>query len=427
MWFRRDLRLEDNTALFHALQSGLPVLPLFIFDKEILGKLEDTKDRRVHFIHEALQHMQEQVVKHGSTLVVQHGSPEQIWKALLKEYEIKAVYLNHDYEPYARKRDGAIEQLVLEAGASWHSYKDQVMLEKEEVVKEDGTPYTVFTPYSRKWRSVLERKRPEVVTSEKHVDSLWSHKEIALPTLQKLGFGASDGKWPARKVPADIIKSYHRTRDLPAEDGTSRLGVHLRFGTLSIRKLASVAEDLNDGYLTELIWREFYMMILWHFPHVVGHAFKEKYEHIAWRNNKAEFKKWCEGKTGFPIVDAGMRQLNETGYMHNRVRMIVASFLTKDLLIDWRWGEQYFAEKLLDFELASNNGGWQWAAGTGCDAAPYFRIFNPTSQQEKFDPEYEYVKQWVPEFGTEKYPGPMVDHKLARMRCLEVYKASIND
>lgn len=434
-WFRRDLRLHDNAGLYHALQEGHPVLPLFIFDTNILDKLEAKKDARVAFIHDCIAAINEQLVKQGSGFLVKHGKPLEIWAELVKTYKINAVITNHDYEPYAKGRDQKVQEILEKEGITFQSYKDHVIFEKDEVIKDDGDPYTVFTPYSRKWLSRLENGRPapdepsEYLTpfpSEAHLDKLFQSQPFGLPTLKELGFEETDISIPEKKVNRGLIKNYDETRDFPAINGTSRLGVHFRFGTISIRDKAKKAFQLNKTYLNELIWRDFYAMILDHFPHVVKQSFRKKYDNIEWRNKEDEFEKWCQGKTGYPIVDAGMRELNQTGYMHNRVRMVTASFLTKHLLIDWRWGEAYFAKKLLDYDLASNNGGWQWAAGSGTDAAPYFRIFNPTSQQKKFDKNFKYIKEWVPEYGSDEYPAPMVDHKFARERCLKTYKEGLD-
>ncbi len=427
MWFRRDLRLEDNAALYHALIAGLPVVPLFIFDTKILSKLPNPKDRRVEFIHDALRAVQMQLKQVGSDLEVHHGTPEEIFAHLLGEYNIAHVFANHDYEPYGRERDDAIAKLLHANNAILQTYKDQVILEKDEVLKDDGTPYTVFTPYSRKWRSKLTPFQLRAYPTEKYYSRFCKLKPRKLPSLASLGFEQTGIAFPASQVADTILQHYTETRNFPSLDrGTSRMGVHLRFGTVSIRSLAKRALQRNDTYLNELIWRDFYQMILWHFPQVGnGKCFKPAYEFIQWRNNEQEFQRWCEGNTGYPIVDAGMRELNTTGYMHNRVRMIVASFLTKHLLIDWRWGEAYFAEKLLDFDLAANNGGWQWASGSGCDAAPYFRIFNPYLQTEKFDKELIYIKKWVPEFQEFSYPRPIVEHEAARKRALAVYAAAL--
>ena len=424
-WFRRDLRLEDNVGLCQALSSDHPVQPIFIFDQNILSKLEDKRDARVHFIHTQLQGLNEKLTTHGGQLDVRVGDPMEIWQQLLKDYQIEEVFANRDYEPYALRRDKEVYDLLAENGIRFRGFKDQVIFEKSEVTKDDGKPYTVYTPYSKKWKSFLREEHLQSHPSEE-LKFWYSNTGLNLPSLQDIGFEESPIQIPKKVIGKDKIRDYHKTRDIPSFFGTSRLGVHLRFGTISIRTLATLARATNEKFFNELIWREFYQMILYHFPHVVEGNFKKSYDLVKWRTDEADFHKWCEGKTGFPIVDAGMRELNETGYMHNRVRMITASFLCKDLLIDWKWGEAYFAKKLLDFDLASNNGGWQWAAGTGVDAAPYFRIFNPTSQQAKFDPDFKYIKKWVPEFGTDAYPRPMVDHKLARERTLSAYKDALN-
>lgn len=421
-WFRRDMRVEDNTALFHALASGQPVLGLFIFDSSILSKLEDRDDARVSFIHLQVQRLKSRFEALGGSLLVLHGDPVTLWPQILSDYPVAAVYTNRDYEPYARQRDGALHKLFESKGVAFHHYKDHVILEAKEVLKDDGLPYTVFTPYSRKWKAKLQavdlesRGSADIFTPER----LHQTTPLPLPTLEALGFAPTAIDFPKEEVSDALIKVYDEQRNFPGIRGTSRLGVHLRFGTISIRALARRAEALNETFLNELIWRDFYQMILWHFPHAANGAFRPAYDQIEWRNNEAEFAKWCAGQTGYPIVDAGMRELNSTGFMHNRVRMIVASFLTKHLLIDWRWGEAYFARKLLDFDLASNNGGWQWAAGSGCDAAPYFRVFSPDAQTLKFDPKASYIRQWVPEYQNLNY-RPMVDHKMARERALETY------
>lgn len=425
-WFRRDLRLNDNAGLYHALKSGLPVLPLFIFDTNILDKLENRSDARVTFIYDQLRELKKQLKEWGSDLVVKVGTPQQVWNELVKTYQVKEVYTNHDYEPYARKRDEDIRQILLNKQIRFHTFKDQCIFEYHEILKDDGKPYTVFTPYSRKWKAKLNTFYLKAYPVEKYISQFFKTQTTTpLLTLESLNFQRSGGSFPKNETTSGIIKNYHKTRDFPALNGTSRLGIHFRFGTISIREKARKALALNETFLNELIWRDFYMMILAHFPHVAERAFRKEYDMIEWRNNESEFEVWCEGKTGYPIVDAGMRELNTTGYMHNRVRMIVASFLTKHLLIDWRWGEAYFAKKLLDFDLSANNGGWQWAAGCGTDAAPYFRVFNPTLQTEKFDAAHQYIKKWVPEFGTPKYPVPLVKHELARTRCLEVYRKAL--
>ncbi|MBA3663958.1 MAG: deoxyribodipyrimidine photo-lyase [Bacteroidetes bacterium] len=425
-WFRRDLRLADNAALYHALKNHQNVLPVFIFDTEILSQLEDKFDRRVDFIHQALEQIKSRLKKLGSDLLIIHSNPKDAFKSITKNYNVKNVYTNHDYEPYAISRDEEIKSFLTEKKIKFHTYKDQCIFEKNEVVKEDGKPYTVFTPYSKKWKSKLTPFFYKKYPTETYQKNFLRHTLNGTITLKQLGFIKTEISFNGMvDVDEEIIRKYEEQRDYPGLAGTSRLSMHLRFGTISIRALVKKAMALNETFLNELIWRDFYMMILFQFPHVAENSFRREYDHIPWRNNEQEFGKWCKGETGFPIVDAGMRELNETGFMHNRVRMIVSSFLVKDLLIDWRWGEAYFAKKLNDFDLSANNGGWQWAAGSGCDAAPYFRIFNPDSQQKKFDPDFKYIKKWLPEFGTEKYPAPIVDHALARVRALSVYKTAL--
>ncbi len=424
-WFRRDLRLHDNNALFNALKSNIPVLPIFIFDTHILDKLENKQDARVEFIYNSLLSIHEQLQKIKSGLKILYGNPLDCWRKLIEEYDINCVFTNHDYEPYAINRDKEIESLLSKKNISFKTYKDQVIFEKSEVVKDDGKPYTVYTPYSRKWMSRLNAEGIPSYDSKSLLNNFYQ-TTINFPSLKSIGFKKSDLIFPSDHCADEIIQKYADQRDIPGINGTSRLGIHLRFGTISIRDMARKAKYLSDSWLNELCWREFYMMILWHFPHVIEGAFKPLYNSIKWRNNEEEFNAWCEGRTGYPIVDAGMRELNTSGYMHNRVRMVVASFLTKHLLIDWRWGEAYFASKLLDFDLSANNGGWQWAAGSGCDAAPYFRIFNPYEQTKKFDSDLKYIRKWVPEFQDFSYPQPIVDHKIARERCLVTYKIGLN-
>jgi deoxyribodipyrimidine photo-lyase len=401
-------------------------LPIFIFDRNILDTLEQKTDRRVEFIYTALQQLQQQLTLMGSTLHVLYGTPLDAFKQLVKEYTIEQVYTNHDYEPYARERDDSIATLLQAQGIGFHTYKDQVIFDRNEVLKDDGSPYTVYTPYSRKWKATLNDFYVQSFPTEKYFNNFHKQQPVPLPLLETMGFTATGEPFPRAEADNRLIQQYDKYRDFPAIAGTSRLGVHLRFGTISIRELVQKALQLNETYLNELIWREFYQMILWHFPQAgKGKSFRPEYDLIQWRNNEKEFECWCQGKTGYPIVDAGMRELNATGFMHNRVRMITASFLAKHLLIDWRWGEAWFAEKLLDFDLASNNGNWQWAAGCGCDAAPYFRIFNPYLQTKKFDPQQEYIKAWVPELNEFSYPAPIVEHEMARKRCLETYKKAL--
>ena len=424
-WFRRDLRLEDNAGLFHALMDRLPVLPLFIFDEEILSKLEGPSDARVTFIYDQVKRLKDQLEKAGSSLLVRYGKPVNVFSELINNYSPTGVFANHDYEPYARERDAAVELLLKKHRVHFRTFKDQLIFEKNEIVKDSGAPYTVFTPYSRKWKTIFRLAEVTSYPSGNLKGELLQTSPFPFPALTELGFKRSAIGIPPGEINVDLIRHYHLTRDYPAMEGTSRLGVHLRFGTISIRTLVKTAAVLNEVFLNELIWREFYMMILWHYPHVVNRSFKPQYDLIEWRNDEKEFAAWCNGQTGYPIVDAGMRQLNQTGYMHNRLRMITASFLAKHLLIDWRWGEAYFAVNLLDFELASNNGGWQWAAGTGCDAAPYFRVFNPDLQTAKFDPDKKYIRQWVPEVDSEEYPTRLVEHSAARNNAIATYKKAL--
>jgi deoxyribodipyrimidine photo-lyase len=425
-WFRRDLRLDDSAGLYHALKSGLPVLPVFIFDKEILCQLEDNDDARMTFIHQTIENLDKELQGHSSSLLVLYDKPEHAWNVLLTDYNVSAVYTNHDYEPYAKTRDEAIGALLKKHGISFNTYKDQVIFEKDEVVKDDGSPYTVYTPYNRKWYQKLSPFYLKAYPNKKYFKKFLKAGPFKIPTLKQVGFEKSNQWFPPVKY-KELIPFYPEKRDFPAIKGTTHIGLHLRFGTVSIRELASTANDFKEKtWLNELIWREFYMMILYHFPKTADHAFRPEYDRIKWVNDEDQFAAWCNGETGFLLVDAGMRELNNTGYMHNRVRMVVASFLSKDLLIDWRWGERYFARKLLDYEMASNVGGWQWSAGSGTDAAPYFRIFNPDSQLKKFDPELKYIKKWVPEYADfSKYPKPIIEHAFARERCLKAFKEAL--
>jgi deoxyribodipyrimidine photo-lyase len=425
-WFRRDLRLNDNTGLLAALDGGLPVLPIFIFDPDILDKLDDKADSRVTFIYRALEDLGAELAELGASLAVLHGSPSVVLRRLTEEIPVRSVFCNRDYEPLARSRDERVEQTLGKVGVEFRSFKDQVIFEMSEVTKADGTPYTVYTPYGRKWREKLKLeglpKARKLPADPRH----WASVSGApFASWQDLGFTPSALSLPPRVIKKKIIENYAETRNFPAGQTTTRLGVHLRFGTVSVRDLVRLALTTSDTWLSELIWREFFMQILWHFPTTVAEPFKAKYRSIRWANDAEHFKRWCQGLTGVPIVDAGMRELNTTGFMHNRVRMIVGSYLVKHLLIDWRRGERYFAEKLLDFDLSANVGNWQWVAGCGCDAAPYFRIFNPDSQTEKFDPDRKYIRQWVPEFESATYPEPVVDHNWARARVLKAFSEAL--
>lgn len=425
-WFRRDFRLKDNHGLYQALESGKKILPIFIFDEDILDLLESKSDKRVDFIVQALQTLNSFLKSKNKGIKIFKGKPLEIYKKLTVNYEIEAVYSNEDYEPYAIKRDQEIANFLASKNIAFHSFKDQVIFHKDEIVKADKKPYTVYTPYSKLWLNEFQKIDLQGFPSEKKLDNLLDIPFEELK-IEDIGFQKTDLAFEVPEADHHIIKTYEETRNFPAVKGTTQLGVHLRFGTISVRKLAKIAKENNLTFLKELIWREFFMQILYHFPKVVNHSFKSKYDAIPWENNPEFLEKWKAGKTGFPIVDAGMRELNATGFMHNRVRMITASFLIKHLLTDWRIGEAYFAEKLMDYDLSANNGNWQWCASSGCDAAPYFRIFNPDEQQKKFDPDFKYIKKWIPEFGTKYYPKPIVEHKKAREKVLKVYKEALDN
>ncbi len=427
-WHRRDLRINDNKGLFEALKQNEIVHPIFIFDKSILDKLPNN-DQRILFIYQEIESLKKSYQNLGSDLWVYYGEPSEIIPKIAQELNCSSVYFNNDYEPYALQRDQEIQVSLNNIKIEFIGNKDHVIFEKNEVLKDDGKPYTIFTPYSRKWKVNLKEEDLREYSIEKYSGNLvQKQQEEALITLEEMGFESKVlHDFPDRIAKNEILKNYHLSRNFPAVKGTSKLSLHLRFGTISIRKLALIAREQNETYLNELIWRDFYQMIIFHFPKSAENSFKAQYDKIIWEKNEAHFDSWCTGKTGYPIVDAGMRELNATGFMHNRVRMVVASFLTKHLLLDWRLGAAYFAEKLLDFELASNTGGWQWAAGCGCDAAPYFRVFNPQAQQEKFDKSFEYIKKWVPEYGTSSYPEPIIEHKFARERILQRFKSALNE
>jgi len=424
-WFRRDLRLEDNAGLFQALHSGRPVMPIFIFDENILNDLADRSDKRVSFIYNSLQKLHTKLGSVGSGMNVFHGDPEKVFETICESFSVAAVYTNEDYEPYALKRDAAIEGILWKKDIPLHRFKDQVIFAKDEVMKSDGTPYAVFSAYARRWKHKLNEIGLSEFPSENFLDAFLKYEAPPFPTLKSIGFEKADYDGFEPTIDESIARNYHQTRNIPSIEGTLKLSVQLRFGTISVRSVVKALQQLNETALNELIWRDFFSAILFHFPHTVVSSFKPAYDGIQWRNNESEFAAWREGRTGYPLVDAGMRQLNETGWMHNRVRMVTASFLCKHLLIDWRWGEAYFAEKLLDFDLSQNVGNWQWAAGSGVDAAPYFRIFNPHTQQQKFDPEGNYIRRWVAEFDTLSYPLPIITHEVARARCLTVYKEGL--
>ena len=425
-WHRRDLRINDNIGLHNALTSGKKVIPLFIFDTEILEKLPKD-DARVTFIYEELEKIHKTLQKQESSLCVKYGKPIEVLEQIINDFNITEVYTNHDYEPYAIARDKEVKELLTAKNINFKTFKDQVIFERNEIVKADGKPYSIYTPFSKKWLENLEKSDYESVDCTSYYKN-YAKIEFDFPTLKDIGFTASSIKVSPYDMSESIVDNYEDTRNFPAIEGTSNLSPHLRFGTISVRKcVQNGLQSENNIFLKELIWREFFMQILWHYPESVTHNFKSKYDGISWRNNEEEYKAWCEGKTGYPLVDAGMRQLNESGYMHNRVRMITASFLCKHLLIDWKWGEAYFAEKLLDFDLAQNVGNWQWVAGTECDSSPYFRIFNPTTQIKKFDKDHKYIKKWVSDYQEFSYPEPIVEHKFARERCLETYKKGIEN
>ncbi|MEO8068162.1 MAG: deoxyribodipyrimidine photo-lyase [Flavobacteriales bacterium] len=424
-WFRRDLRLHDNHALWHALRSGLPVLPIFIFDTDILDDLQDKHDRRVDFIHSTIATIKAELEKRGGSLLVEVGAPLAAWARIVEKFDVRSVHTNRDHEPYGVQRDTEVEAFLRSKGIGFNTYKDHSVFERNDVLKDDGLPYTVFTPYMRKWRTLFLPAMMEPFRSEDELRNILRTPPFPTATLKEIGFLATDLEIPNARLDPALIHNYADTRNLPAVESTSRLSTHLRFGTVSVREALRKTWDLSAVFGNELIWREFFMQILWHFPHVVTRAFKPAYDSIPWHNNTEEYAAWCEGRTGYPIVDAGMRELNATGLMHNRVRMVTASFLTKHLLVDWRWGEAWFAAKLLDFELSSNNGNWQWASGSGCDAAPYFRVFSPAAQTKRFDPDGAYIGRWVPERDTDTYPRPIVDHDFARKRALSTYRSGL--
>lgn len=425
-WLRRDLRLEDNAALYRALKGDLPVMLLFIFDSKILDELT-AKDARVTFIYQTLKTIEKELQQHGSSILIKYGTPEQVWSSVLTEYTVKQVYANHDYEPAAIERDDSLAEYLRSESITFQAFKDQVIFEKKEIVKADGKPYTVFTPYFKQWKLKLNDFYLKPYPVKKYLKNLYQTKKFKFPELADIGFEEAEQHFPSASFEHKLA-AYEQRRDFPFDDATTHLGIHLRFGTVSIRDAANKAiEAKADKWLSELAWRDFYMMILSNFPHTVTQSFKPAYDNIRWINNEKDFEAWKTGKTGYPIVDAGMNQLNETGYMHNRVRMIAGSFLTKHLLIDWRWGEAYFAEKLLDYEMASNIGGWQWACGCGNDAAPYFRVFNPELQAKRFDPENKYIYKWAPEYKQQKHTQPIVEHAFARERILKVFKEALKD
>ena len=429
-WFRRDLRLTDNAGLYHALKRDTPVLPLFIFDKTILDELKDKKARRVEFIYLQIQAMKAQLESMGSSLLVLYGKPEKLYQQLFEQMTVEAIYTNRDYEPYAKERDARIAALCKQEAISFLDFKDQVIFDRDEIQKNSGGPYSVYTPYKKKWLAKLNIEETDFFVraypTEKYTENYVAIDPLDMPTLGDMGFEPCEDSFPEQKVSDTLLEKYGEQRDYPAEEGTSQLSVHFRFGTVSIREKAVRGLEHSDVWLSELIWRDFYQQVLDHWPHEATENYHKKYDQVRWENNEDHFKAWCEGRTGYPLVDAAMHQLNTINWMHNRLRMVTASFLTKHLLIDWRWGERYFAEKLLDYDMASNVGGWQWAAGTGVDASPYFRVFNPESQLKKFDPKKRFVKKWLPDYGTDAYPEPIVEHAWARERAIARFKEGLS-
>lgn len=459
VWFRRDLRDDDHAALYHALKSARQVYCVFVFDTEILDGLSDRADRRVEFIWQSVRELQVSLEADGGGLAVLHGLARDELPAFAKRLEVQAVFANRDYEPSSIGRDVAVAADLRHSGIDFHLFKDQVVFEGDEVLSGEGRPYRIFTPYKNAWLSRLNPFFLKPYPVARYREALASPAAHAMPTLDAIGFMPTGLRHPAGMSGADRlladfrdrIKSYKEAREFPAVKGTSFLSTHLRFGTVSVRSLARLAWEMGgagaETWLQELVWRDFYFMILQHNPRLAGgQCFKPEFDNIEWPGSEAHFDAWCEARTGFPLIDAAMRQLNQTGYMHNRLRMVTASFLVKDLLVDWRKGERYFAGKLLDFDFAANNGGWQWAASTGCDAQPWFRIFNPVTQSEKFDAEGNFIRKYVPELGAcfakeihapwkisvERrrelkldYPMPVVDHAEMREKALALYKAQV--
>lgn len=424
VWLRRNLRIEDNPIIQKAAKDDLPILLLFIFDKNILSKLAKD-DARVDFIHRTLEKLRTQLQSYKASILCVHGFPDEIIRKLIKSVRINAIFHAEDFEPAAKLRDDKIKEIAQESGIAVYTALDHVIFHPSSVLNKQGRPYLVYTPYYRAWKEKFVQNL-DFLCQQKSNEFQGIEADFDIPTLKEIGFAPTPIALPQATVDRTLMETYKERRDFPAQDAASRLGLHLRFGTISPLQLAlEAAKTTDDTFLKQLIWREFFIQIMYHFPESMNAAFKPAYRNMPWRFDEGQFDRWKAGQTGIPIVDAGMRELIATGTMHNRVRMIAASWLTKNLLIDWRLGERYFAEKLLDFELASNVGNWQWVAGTGVDAAPYFRIFNPHSQAKKFDPQGAYIRKWVPEFDSLTYTAPMIDYKASRERCLAFYKEHV--
>lgn len=424
-WFRRDLRLKDNHGLFQALKSGRPVTCIYIFDTNRLSQLEKN-DARITFIHNTLSDLKKELEEYGSTLDVRFGDPVKIFPHLIRVYNFRQVFANHDYDSYSTELDHKVRNLLMEHSIKFRSFKDHVIFEKNEIIDSKNEPYVTFDPYFKKWKKSITFNKVFNYKSEFYLKNLFNMSPIEFPTINQIGFEKSKIEFNSPSLSLSTIKNYDKTKTFPGiKNGTSRIGIHLRYGTISVRECVNFALSHNDSWLTELIWRDFYNQILFHFPHIENSSFKKSYDKIKWENNEELFQKWCEGNTGYPLVDAGMRELKNTGYMHSQIRIIVSSFLCKNLRIDWRWGERYFSKHLLDFDLASNIGGWQGAAGSGVESTPYFQVSNPLKQTHSFDPQLTYIKKWVPEFKNPDYPKPIVDFIESREICFKMYKKAI--
>ena len=427
-WFRRDLRIDDNPGLYEALGNSKNVIPIFIFDTNIIDNLP-SDDNRIKFIWHSLSLLNERLKEVGSKLNVFKGNPLEVFKKIILKYRLTSVYVNRDYEKYSIKRDKEINNFLNENKIAFNASKDHVLFEPNEILKSDGTPYTVFTPYSKKWFEKFYSEKLPQYQIKKLVDNFFKTNYKPIISLSEIGFSNDEIEFEKFNLGDELIKNYNSKRDFPYLNSTSKIGPYLRFGLISVREVGgkTIEKKFDQSFLRQLIWRDFYIQIFFHFPDSENENFKPAYDKIIWLNEEEKFEKWCAGETGYPIVDAGMKELNATGFMHNRVRMIAASFLCKHLLIHWKKGESYFAKKLLDYEMASNVGNWQWVAGTGVDAAPYFRLFNPEIQMKKFDPQKVYIKKWLPKYDPENYLEPIIDHNYARERCLNAYKIALNN